>query len=366
MDRNKKIIKTSIIGILMNLVLVAFKAAVGLITGSIAVVLDAVNNLSDALSSVITIIGTKLSAKAPDKKHPFGYGRIEYLTSIVIAVIVLLAGITSLKESVEKIIHPSAAQYSIISLIIIAVAVVVKFGMGMYVKGVGKSINSDSLVASGTDAFYDSILSLATFVTAIISLLFKVSLEGIVGAVISLIIIKAGIEILVGTLNTIIGGREDKDFTDKIKKRVSSYEGVFGAYDLTLHNYGPTQIIGSVHIEVSDTMQAKQIHKLTRQISAEIYSEFGVILTVGVYAANDSSENTAKMKERVYEIVGAFPEILQIHGFYADEANKSVMFDLIVDFEADANAVKEQVFSKVTEIYPDYRFDIILDTDYSE
>ena len=155
MDRNKKIIKVSIFGIIVNVILAGFKALVGLLANSIAIILDAVNNLSDALSSIITIIGTKLSTKRPNKKHPFGYGRIEHFSSIIIAILVLFAGITSFKESLDKIINPEKAEYSIITLIIIVVAVFVKFFFGRYVKSEGEKLNSGSLVASGTDAISD-------------------------------------------------------------------------------------------------------------------------------------------------------------------------------------------------------------------
>ena len=177
MERNKTIIKTSIKGIIVNVILVIFKAVIGVIVNSIAIILDAVNNLSDAISSIITIIGTKLAGRKPDKEHPYGHGRIEYFASLIIAVIVLVAGVTSGKESIEKIINPTKADYTIASLIIVAVAVVVKFFFGRYVKNVGKRIDSQSLIASGTDAFMDSILSLSTLIAAIISLIWGINNE---------------------------------------------------------------------------------------------------------------------------------------------------------------------------------------------
>ena len=213
MDRDKKIIKVSIFGIIVNIILVIFKAVIGLIVNSIAIILDAVNNLSDALSSIITIIGTKLSSNRPDKKHPYGYGRIEYFSSVIIAVIVLVAGLTSLKESIEKIIHPEPAAYSVISLVIVIVAVFVKFFFGRYVKKQGEKLNSGSLVASGTDAISDSILSLSTFVAAIISMSFHISLEGYLGVIISLFILKSAYEILKETVNDMIGVRADSETT---------------------------------------------------------------------------------------------------------------------------------------------------------
>ena len=366
MDRSKRIIRTSIIGIVVNLILVAFKASIGLLVNSIAIILDAVNNFSDALSSIITIIGTKLAGRRPDKKHPYGYGRIEYLTSMLIAVIVLAAGLTSLKESVEKIIHPETASYSIASLVIIAVAVVVKFLTGRYVKGVGEQINSQALVASGSDAFFDSTLSLATLIAAILSLTLGWKLEGVLGALISVIIIKAGVEMLMETLNSITGTRADTELTDKLKKKINSYPQVRGTYDLSLHNYGPTKIIGSAHVELDDDVPAREIHRLTRNIAADVYEEFGIVLTLGIYAANDSGEENARLRQQVEEIVAQYPEILQMHGFYIDETEKRVMFDLVIDFTADASRICGEVAQKAEPLRPGWRFDIVLDSDVSD
>ena len=176
-DRDKKIIRTSVIGILANVFLAAFKAVVGLTSNSIAIVMDAVNNLSDAASSVITIVGTKLAGREADRKHPFGYGRIEYLSAMVISLLVLYAGVTALTESIKKIIHPDVPDYSAVALIIVAVGVVTKILLGRYVKRVGESVHSDSLVNSGEDATLDSIISASTLVAAAIYLIFHVSLE---------------------------------------------------------------------------------------------------------------------------------------------------------------------------------------------
>ena len=366
MDRTQKIVRTSIVGIVMNLILVAFKMVVGLVSGSIAVILDAVNNLSDALSSIITIVGTKLAGRRPDKKHPYGYGRIEYLTGMLIAVIVLFAGLTSLKESVEKVIHPEAASYTPIMLVIIVVGIAAKFLTGRYVKSVGESINSQALVASGSDAYFDAVLSFGTLIAAGASMLWGLKLEGILGAVISVIIIKAGVEMLLETLNSITGERADPEQTKALREKVESYEGVLGAYDLVMHNYGPTSTIASIHIEVPDEMTAREIHKLTRTIAVDVYAAFGVILTVGIYAANDSDQRSGFLHENVERIVKQYPEILQLHGFYVDHEQKRVMFDLIVDFAADADAILQKVLAEVTPLQPDYRFDVILDSDFSD
>ena len=200
-NREKIIVRTSVIGIVANAFLAAFKAVVGIISNSIAIVLDAVNNISDALSSLITIIGTKLAAKEPDKNHPFGYGRIEYLSAMIISLIVFYAGITSFIESVKKIIHPETPEYTTTSLIIVAVAVLVKILLGRYVQSVGNRVNSDSLVNSGKDALLDSIISASTLLAAAIYLIFGISLEAWLGAIISLIIIKSGYEMLKDTIS---------------------------------------------------------------------------------------------------------------------------------------------------------------------
>ena len=353
MERSKIIIKTSIKAIITNIILVIFKATVGLIVNSIAIVLDAVNNLSDAISSIITIIGAKLANKAPDKKHPYGHGRIEYIASVIIALIILLAGVTSLKESIQKIIVPEQANYSVVSLVIVGVAVLVKFFLGRYVKNTGKKINSQSLIASGTDAFFDSIVSLSTLVAAIISIIWHVSLEGYLGVLIGILIIKSGIEILRETLNTIVGIRADGELSKKIKEKINSYEEVEGTYDLILHSYGPSKIIGATNIQVDESMTAKEIHGLSKKIQAEIYSEFGIILTIGIYASNKLDKEAVEVKECLEKILVKYPEVIQLHGFYLDAKAGNISFDIIIDFEAEnPKAIKDKIVEELKENYP--------------
>ena len=241
-SRDSIIIRTSVIGILANIALAAFKAVVGLSSNSIAIVMDAVNNLSDAASSVITIVGTKLAGREPDKKHPFGYGRIEYLSAMIISLLVLYAGVTAFVESVRKIIQPDTPDYSAL--------------LGRYVKGIGEKVNSDSLKGSGEDATLDSVISASTLVAAAIYLFFHVSLEAWLGAVIAVVIIKSGVEMLRDTLSKILGERVDAQLAAEMKATIRENPEVRGAYDLILHDYGPDSYNGSVHIEVPDTMTA--------------------------------------------------------------------------------------------------------------
>ncbi|WP_458405860.1 cation diffusion facilitator family transporter [Methanobrevibacter sp.] len=363
MSRQDKIVKTSIIGIIVNLILVAFKAVVGIATNSIAITLDAVNNLTDALSSIITIIGTKLAGKAPDKDHPYGYGRIEYFSSVIIAAIVLWAGITAFMESFPKIFTPDVTNYTTVSLIIIAVAVVVKFVLGQYVKRVGENINSQALVASGSDAFFDAILSLSTLVAAIISIFFHISLEGILGVIISIVIIKASIDMLKETLDSMIGARVDSELSRKIKDSICEFPEVYGAYDLNLHNYGPEDMQGSVHVELDDTLTAVDIHKLTREISAKIFKEYSIILTVGIYAHN---EKYKVIRDDLYNIASKYPEVIEIHAFMVYEEEHLITFDIIVDFDADREVVKQKILDEIKSKHPQFNYHMIDDYDVSD
>ena len=367
-SRDKTIIRTSVIGIAANVFLAVFKAVVGLTANSIAIVMDAVNNLSDAASSVITIVGTKLAGKAPDKKHPFGYGRIEYLSAMIISLLVLYAGVTAFVESVKKIIRPDTPEYSAAALIIVAVAVVVKIVLGRYVKRVGEKVNSDSLVNSGADATMDAVISAATLLAAGVYLLFHISLEAWLGAIIAAVIIKSGIEMLGETLSKILGERADAQLARDIKETVTSFPEVSGAYDLVLHNYGPDAFNGSVHIEVPDTLSADDLDKLLRRIMAEVYRKHNVLLTaIGVYSVNTKDPDAFAAREAVSEIVTAAPYVLQMHGFYLDKAEKTLRFDIVVSFDApDRSRVYREVCEAVQRAYPDYTLQVAMDTDFSE
>lgn len=367
-DRDAKIVRTSVVGILANIFLAAFKAVIGLTANSIAIVLDAVNNLSDAASSIITIIGTKLAGKEPDKKHPFGHGRIEYLSAMIISVIVLYAGVTSFVESVKKILHPDTPDYSAAALIIVAVAVVVKILLGRYVKRVGQSVNSDSLINSGEDATLDSVISASTLAAAAIYLLFHISLEAWLGAIIAAVIVKSGVEMLRDTLSKILGERADAQLARDIRATVTAHPEISGAYDLVLHNYGPDAFNGSLHIEVPDTLTANQIDDLIRRVTVEVLNKHNVILTaIGVYSVNTKDPEAVKAREQVQSIALSHEHVLQMHGFYIDRAEKLLRFDIVIGFEAgDRGAVYRAVYEEVQAAFPDYTLQVAMDTDFSE
>lgn len=366
--RGRVIVRTGIIGIIANLFLVGFKAFIGIASNSVAVISDALNNLSDALSSLITIIGTKLAGKKPDKKHPLGYGRIEYMSALIVSAIVLYAGATAFIDSVKKIISPETPDYSVVSLVILGAAVAVKIVLGTYTKAKGKAVNSGSLVASGSDALNDAILSTSVLITALVYMFTGLSLEAWVGAVIALFIVKAGIEMISEAVNEMLGARADSELVKEIKSIAREFPGVHGAYDLVINNYGPDKDIASLHVEVDDVMTAKEIDKLTREIQAAVFSGTGVIVSaVGVYSVNTSDDETAKMRDRIRDIVMSRDGVLQIHGFYADTGKKQITFDMVLDFKVpDREKLSGAVKSEILKEYPGYDVHIALDIDASD
>jgi len=366
-SRSAIIVRTSIIGIAANVLLAAFKAAVGILSHSIAVTLDAVNNLSDALSSVITIIGSRVASKRPDKKHPLGHGRVEYLSAMLVAAIVLYAGITSMVESVKKIIHPETPDYSVLSLVIIAVAVGVKIILGRYFIRKGKEAGSGALEASGADASFDAVLSLSVLLCAILFKLTGISLEALVGAVISVVIIKSGIEMMRETLDDIIGHRADEETVLAIKKLLVEEPEVLGAYDLFLTNYGPEKDFATVHVELPDTMTVDEVDLLTRRLQMKVYKQTGVVLTgIGVYSYNTRDEEAARMRSRIMETVLAHDWALQMHAFYADMQKKTIRFDVVLSFDIDAHEGVEILREEVHALYPDFTLQISPDVDISD
>ena len=367
MERSQQIIRTSWIGIIANVLLAGFKAAVGILASSVAIVMDAVNNLSDALSSVITIVGTKLSQRPPDRKHPFGFGRIEYFSAIIIAVIVLMAGMTSLIESVKKIFDPTEPSYTTTTLVVIVVAIVVKLILGQYVKRKGEQLKSDALIASGSDALFDAIITLATLVSAGIMLLWNVSLDGILGALISIVIIKAGIEMLASPVNELLGTSITADFAKQIQKEVSDFEGVHGVFDLILHNYGPDVIIGSLHINVYDTMSAHEIHGLTSKITMHMRERHNIIMTVGVYAIATGDNRQAELQSKVMQALATHKDIVQVHGFYYSEKENYLSVDVVPDVTVhDDDVFVRQLTHEIQPLVPGIQVAIVVDHNYSE
>ena len=367
MNRSKEIIRTSVIGIVANVLLASFKAVVGLLANSVAVVLDAVNNLSDALSSVITIIGTRLSMRPADSKHPFGYGRVEYFSAIIIAVIVLTTGITSLVESVKKIINPTEPDYTTVTLVVIIVAILTKLVLGWFVRKKGKQLDSDALVASGSDALFDAVITLATLISAGVMLLWNVSLDGYLGALISLVIIKAGVEMLASPINQLLGAQAPQDLIRQIKSDITEMDQVQGVFDIILHGYGPNLSIGSLHIGVPDTLTAHQIHGLTRSISERMYAKYGIIMTVGVYSVATGDNKNAELQRSVIQTLTRQEHVVQVHGFYYDKDRNYLSVDVVPDRSVtDDESFIRLLSDTLTAFVPDTQISVVIDHNYCD
>ncbi len=366
MNRDKQIIKVSLYWIFTNIALVIFKAIVWFLSNSIAIILDAVNNLSDVISSLVTILWIKLSSKKPDKEHPYWHWRIEYFASIIIAVIILIAWIIAGKESIEKIITPVTTNYTIVTLTVVIIAIFVKLFLWKYFKKRWKKLNSWSLSASWVDALNDSLLSLSTLIGALISIFFNIGIEWYIWIIISIFIIKAWIDILKDTVNEMIWTRADSELINKLKSKILSYEWVLWVYDMMLHNYWPNKIIWTVHIQVNDNMRAKEIHRLTRNIQIWVYSTFGIILTIWIYASNNNWE-FGEIQKELNKIIKKYNNILQIHGFYVDDSTNNISFDLIFDFkEEHPEKIVHKIKKEIKSRFPNYEYSVIIDNDISE
>ena len=367
-QREKQIIRVSIIGIVANIFLAGFKFAVGFFARSVAIMADAVNNGSDVLSSVVTIIGTKLAGRPADKAHPFGHGRVEYITAAIISGIVLYAGITALVESVSRIINPVEPEHSAVTLIVVAAGVIVKIVLGRYVKSQGEKLSSASLKNSGADALMDSAVSSTTLIGALAFMFAGLNLEAWLGAFISIMIIKAAADMFMETTSKILGEREDSGITKAIKETICETEGVYGAYDLILTNYGPDKVMGSVHIEVPDTWTAGKIDEVSREIMHRVAVKNHIALAaVGIYSHNTTDKKASEIREKVTHAAMSQKYVLQVHGFYFNSEDKTIRFDVVIDFAADdIDSVRKKVIDAVNRLYPEYKLAVQVDSDFSD
>lgn len=366
--RQNAIIKTSAVGITTNVLLVAFKALMGFLSGSVALVIDAVNNLTDALSSLVALIGAKLAKKAPDKKHPYGHGRIEYIAEMIVAAVIIAAGILAIAESIKTIFEPSDPDYTFWAYIVMGVSIVLKIALGIFARRMGKKIGSGVLIGIGADALLDALLTFSVLVSALIFFAFGVSIESYVGVLIGLFIIRSGILIVLDASNRLIGLRSDAALTSAIKKTILAIPGVIGAYDLMVTDFGPERIYAQVHIEVDGSLSAMDIDRLSREAQERVYQENHVFLTsVGIYAHDDHDQKALSMEETCHQKAMSHPEVLETHGFRVDEEAKTITFDAVVSFDVtDRDFFQGELTREIRAIYPTYNVFITLDGDMSD
>ena len=366
--RNKKIIKTSIIGIIANFILAIFKVVVGFLSGSIAIILDAVNNLSDTLSSIVTIAGVKFANRAPDKNHPLGHGRFEYLGAAIIATVISYIGFTAIFESIGKIINPNEVNYTFITFLVVSVSVIIKILLGRYYKKIAKQVDSDSLKNSGFDAMMDALISAATIVAGLIYVIWGISIEAYLATLISVFIIYSGFRMLRESFSVILGERVDSDLSRRIKQAICEIDGVYGAYDLLIHDYGTGRSYASVNIDVLDTLSVVEVDDISREVRHLVGQRFRIyVSSVGIFPINTKDKHTVEVRNNIKAMMLMNDHIRQIHGFRIDEKAKEITFDVVIDFSVeDQNALRRRIIKELKRVYPDYHFVISIDLDFSD
>lgn len=365
-NRIIKVVITSVVGIVVNLILGGIKVFVGLASNSIAIISDAVNNFTDSVSSLVTIITMVIVGRGATRKHPFGFGRVEYFTSMIIAALVLFAGGEFLISSVKKIISPEPTSYTWVSIVLLVVAILAKIALGFYTKSRGKKLNSPNLEASGADALSDAIITSVTLIGALISIFTGIVIDGFIGALVSIFVLKAGFEIMLGVVGELLGKRPDEELAEEIMEEIRHYDGIVGAYDLILHNYGPNVYIGNVNVELDESISIRDAYEIIHPLNVELFNKYGVFFYFGFYSINVSDEDVKTMRETVTKVLMEDPDILQIHAFYVDTTKKNMSFDAVMDFSVKTTLEKSQKLKKkLLEIYPDYDITVVADRDFT-
>ncbi|MDO4483781.1 MAG: cation diffusion facilitator family transporter [Clostridia bacterium] len=364
-QREKVIVKTSVIGILANVLIAAIKIVIGLAAASLAIVSEGINNASDALSSVITLIGAKLSGKHPDENHPFGYGRIEYMTGLVIGVVILAAGLSLLKESITGIIHPEPMSVTVLTIVIVAISAVGKLLLGMYTKNVGKKIQSDVLIAVGEDSRNDSILSVITIISAVVFLVFGVSIDAYAGLLFSVVILKTAFETLKNTSSDLIGRPGKKELARQLYKEIRATEGIISVADMMLHDYGPDRYSGSVNVEIDHNLTVGEAYEFLHALQLRIMHEHGVTMVFGIYAVDSDSPNGKDMRGYIARFVRAHEHVKSFHALYLSPNSNLIYVDLIVDYQLeDWDALREEFLAYMKDKYPANDVELTIETEF--
>ena len=356
---------TSILGIIVNLLVAATKVILGVLASSIAIISEGVNNASDALTSVLTLVGTKLAGKKPDKNHPFGYGRIEYLTSLVIALLILVTGVEVLTDAVKLIIHPDELNVSVVSVVAVALSAVVKFFLGLYTIRMGKKADSGALTAVGMDCRNDSFVSLLTIVSALIFLIFDLSLDAYAGLITSLLILKAGFEVLRDTVADLLGRPGEEALASALYHEIRQTEGVLNAADMMLHNYGPEAWSGSVNLEIDHDKTVGEMYEIIHNLQLRIMREHHVTMVFGIYAVDNDHEEVKAIRKHVGAYVQNTEHVKSFHAIYLDHDNDHLYCDLVVDYQLrDWDALKKDFLSYMAERCPGKNIVLTVETEF--
>ena len=348
-EREKVGTKASVVGIVTNAAFFGLKFILGSMMRSVAVIADGFNNLSDAASSIVSLIGFKVAGKKPDAKHPFGYGRIEYIAALVVSFLILTTGLSVIKDSFANIIKPESLSVTLAGFIGLGISIVAKIVLGLYTKRLGKKIDSISLIASGTDALNDVVVTFATVISMVVFMIFKVNIDGYIGCVVAFFIIKAGIEVVTDALGPLLGQPADKEVVDKIEEIILSGEGIVGVHDLVVHNYGPGRIFASAHAEIPSDCDLLRMHDIIDQIETKIFKEINVEITIHFDPIDVNNDNLARMREKVAEIVNNIDSTLKFHDFrmVSGHTHTNLIFDIVYPYNCKLK--EEEVLEKIDE-----------------
>ena len=351
----------SMVGIILNVILFAAKFLVGTLFGSVSITADAVNNLSDAGSQIISLVSFRISAKPADREHPFGHARIEYVTSMIVSFLILLIGIELLKESVSKILSPAPPERSWVAVAVLGGSILVKLWLGLFNKQIGKRIDSSVMRATATDCLSDALSTTAVLISSLILLLFPtvtLNLDAYMGVIVAVLILVAGLKILNETKNSILGEAPDDEIVEMINNTVAKYEGAIGIHDLIVHNYGPGHVIAALHIEVDGKVDIFVSHDMIDNIERDLRKNCGIEATIHMDPVVTDDERVNHLKPLVQAAVAEIDPSLRIHDFRFVEGatHTNLIFDVAVPFEIKASdaEIKRQIADKISRIDPTY------------
>ncbi|MCI7468893.1 MAG: cation diffusion facilitator family transporter [Lachnospiraceae bacterium] len=356
----------SVTGIICNILLSVMKFIIGTFSHSVAITADAVNNLSDTASSVISLLSAKISSRPADKEHPFGHGRMEYVATLILSIAIINVGIEFFKESLDRIMHPSALAFSMLTFILLLVSIGVKLWMYFFDKSLAKPLNLSVLNAAAMDSLFDAVTTSVTVAALIMYVLTGMNIDGIASLIVSVIIIWEGISLVKDTLSPLLGGEMDSETVDKIKEIVSQDPSVIGVHDLVIHSYGPERTMATVHIEISSRMTLEDAHTIADIVERKVRRDLGIVLVVHVDPVDIDDKRTNKIREQIERIIKILDPVLTFHDLHVSFGHdeKIVTFDLVVPYSytnSDEDRIMNQIIALLREFDPQTECDITID-----
>lgn len=369
--RNSYGFLAGIVGVCTNVILFIIKLSVGLITSSISIMADAFNNLSDAASSLITIFGFKLSSMPADKEHPFGHGRIEYLSALVVACMVMIVGLQFIKSSFEKIINPEPVTFEFIPCILLLVSIGLKVWLSRFNKFIGNKINSSALKAASVDALGDVFTSSAVAISFLAAKFTTLPIDGYIGMVVALFIVYSGFTLIKDTINPLLGEAPDPELVEAIKEKVSSYDNILGTHDLIIHNYGPGRCMASIHAEIPSDISVVKIHEIVDEAERQISKDLNIYLVIHIDPVCVIEGEVKKAYSEILQLVNEIDFIESIHDFrvVGEGEVKNLIFDVVIDtskkMKYSDDELKEMINNRIKKLHPSYNCVITLDKNYT-